>query len=327
MTRNRKKSRLLAGGLAAALLLAAAPLHAGAFADVEADPNAAAIRSLEQAGLLSGGDGKFRPAEALTNAEGIALLVKAFGLNLDRIRFIQAPQASQYYPGMSDSAWYSESFLIGAALGVGLPKDVKPGAPMSRETFAALLLQAMKAADGGWSGAKGEAPEDDSAVGSAYRDSVLELIGAGLPLLDPSGNFQPKKAVSRSDAAAWVEGGRKLVKGIKPESESPSPVSPLAGVELTTAKLADGVVKVTVSAQAPNPGYGIRIASIRFDGGQAIVSVAVVRPKPGQMYPQVITEVSADTYVDEAYTAVLDEAAASSGEPLKGGILPGKNAR
>lgn len=84
---------------------------------------------------------------------------------------------------------------------------------------------------------------------------------------------------------------------------------------------------MTVSAQAPNPGYGIRIASIRFDGGQAIVSVAVVRPKPGQMYPQVITEVSADTYVDEAYTAVLDEAAASSGEPLKGGILPGKNAR
>ncbi|QJC52444.1 S-layer homology domain-containing protein [Paenibacillus albicereus] len=316
---------MLAGGLAALLLAASAPLQAGAFADVDADPNAAAIRSLERSGLLSGGDVKFRPTEAMTNAEALSLLVKAFELNLDRIRFVQAPKASQYYPGMSDGAWYSEAFLIGAVHGLGLPKDVKPGEAIDRERFAVLLLQAMKASGGGWSGEKGKAPADESAIGSDSRDSVRELIAAGLPLLDASGRFQPKKAVTRSDAAAWVEGGWKLVN--RPESESPSLVSPLAGVELTTAKHADGIVKVTVSAQAPNPGYGIRIDSIRFEGKQAIVSVAVVPPKPGQMYPQVITEVSVDTYVDAAYAAVLDEAATSGGAPLKGGILPGKNAR
>jgi len=87
------------------------------------------------------------------------------------------------------------------------------------------------------------------------------------------------------------------------------PVNPYEGIltdlALKTERVNEDIVKVTVTAQAPHPGYGLEIANIAFEGKQAYISWRVVLPDPNMVYPQVITDVSAITYIPAGYEAVL----------------------
>ncbi|OXM15770.1 S-layer homology domain-containing protein [Paenibacillus herberti] len=332
MLKNLSARKLLAGSLAALMLAAAAPQAAGAFSDVGQDSNAVSIRSLEQAGLISGtGSGEFQPKSAMTYSQAVSLLVKAFSLKLDAIQFIQKPEASHYFPSMSDTAWYSEPFLIAAINGLDLDNDVKPSAPISREQFAHLLLQSILTTGDYSFNDLGIVLTDEKQIAEPYRGSVQLLLTSNIGKLEESRQFKPKEAVSRSDAAAWVDGGIKFMDKIKQNGNPDKPsssVTPLQGLSLDTADQDEHVRKVTVTAQAPNPGYGLRISGVRFSGDKAYISVEAIKPEPGRMYPQVITDVSAVTYIDASYTPVLESTGdEGSSQPFKGGILPGKNAR
>ncbi len=69
-----------------------------AFKDVKNDANEQKISELKKLGILSGDkNDKFNPKGKLTYAEGISLIVKGLDLNIDHIRFIKEPKASDYF--------------------------------------------------------------------------------------------------------------------------------------------------------------------------------------------------------------------------------------
>lgn len=333
-SKRMRKRPLLTGGLTFALLLGCVPM-VSAFTDIDNDPHAAAIRQLEQSGIVGGsGSGQFKPQEKLSYAEGVSLVVKAFEFNLDRLRFIREPLASQYFPGMNDKAWYASPFLAAAANGVQFPKDMSPGASVTREQFADLVAQGIHHSGDYAFTQQAVVFKDENAVAEPYRASVQMLLKLGIAKLDEGKEFKPKTAVTRSEAAAWINGGVTFVDKMNGDNgsvQNPAPsASPLQELALTASKLSDKVQEVKVTAQAPNPGYGLVIAGIEFSGTKAILSVEVVPPKPGQMNPQVMTEISAVTYIGSSYTPELRQTQDEGGiaaRPFKGGILPGKNAR
>lgn len=283
-----------------------------AFQDVKNDVNGQKIEELKKLGILKGDpkDGKYNPKGKLTYAEGVTLIVKGLDLNLDHVRFIKEPKATDYFPNVRDDAWYSDAFIVAGFYGLGLPKTIKAGDIMSREQFGHSLFQAILT--------KGDYAfielfieiKDQDEVNSDYMDSIQKLLISKIAELDSTGKFYPKKAVTRSTAAGWVYNAIQFVKDTKPVT--PQPEQPVFDLKLNVTPVNAEVNKVTVSAQVPHPGYGIRISSIGFEGNQAVIHVETVLPDPDLMYPQVITEVKATAYVDSAYKVALSSASGSS---------------
>ncbi|XEC96913.1 protease complex subunit PrcB family protein [Paenibacillus tarimensis] len=283
-----------------------------AFSDTSTDPNSQKIAELKKRGILNGHkDGTFLPGGKLTNAAGVALIVKGMDLNLNDIQFIKEPKASDYFTNVKDNAWYSEAFVIAHLNGLDLPKDIDPSAAMTREQFAHSLFLAMMT--------KGDYAfiklymliEDEADITPAYMNSVQKLLISDIIKLDKKQMFYPKEAVKRSEAAGWLHDAIIFVETTPtiPEIEP----FPLSDVKLESTKVNDDVLEVTVSAQAPHPGYGIQVTSIMFEGKRAIIYVDAVQPDPDKMYAQVITEVKATTYIGSEYEAVLADLPAGGG--------------
>ena len=76
-------------------------------------------------------------------------------------------------------------------------------------------------------------------------------------------------------------------------------------ISITTE--ADGRVKATLKVALPNPGYELHIREVTYTNGRAVIRYAVSSPQPGSLYPQVITEAEAFTYLTGAYTEVTAE--------------------
>ncbi len=301
----------------AVIMLLTISQSAFAFNDVRNDPNAQKITELQKQGILKGQgkDGVFNPKGKLTYAEGISLIVKGLDLNIDHVRFIKAPLASDYFPNVPNKEWYSQAFIIAGFYDLGIDKSVKPTDVMTREQYAHHLFKAILT--------KGDyafteiymVVKDQADITEAYSDSIQKLLITDIAELDKSGKFFPKKSVTRSDAAGWLYGAIEFVKNTTPVT--PEPEAPSFDLKLDVAAVNKDVNKVTISTQVPHPGYGIRIAGISFEGDQAFIQVETVLPNPDQMYPQVITDVQVSTYVDAAYKPVLEASAnaetASSG--------------
>lgn len=275
-----------------------------AFKDVKNDANEQKIAELKKLGILNGNaQDKFNPKGNLTYAEGVSLIVRGLGLNIDNIRFIKAPKASDYYPNVKDDAWYSDAFIIASLNGLEIPNGVKPNDIMTREQFAHPLFKGMTK--------KGDYAfieifmllEDEAEVNKDYMDSIQKLMISKVVTLDKTNKFYPKKAITRSDAASWLYDAIQFVKETAPIPNSPE--QPTLDPKLTVTAVNADINKVTVTAQVPHPGYGLRIASIEFNGDQAIIHVEAVLPDPEKMYPQVITDVQVSTYVDAKLKPVL----------------------
>jgi hypothetical protein len=275
-----------------------------AFKDVKNDANEQKIAELKKLGILNGNaQDKFNPKGNLTYAEGVSLIVRGLGLNIDNIRFIRAPKASDYYPNVKDDAWYSDAFIIASLNGLEIPNGVKPNDIMTREQFAHPLFKGMTK-NGDYAFIEiFMLLEDEAEVNKDYMDSIQKLMISKVVTLDKTNKFYPKKAITRSDAAGWLYDAIQFVK------ETPtipnSPEQPTLDPKLTVTAVNADINKVTVTAQVPHPGYGLRIASIEFNGDQAIIHVEAVLPDPEKMYPQVITDVQVSTYVDAKLKAVL----------------------
>jgi hypothetical protein len=288
-----------------------------AFSDTKNDPNESKIAELEKQGVLKGNQtGQFKPKDKLTYAEGIALIVRGMGLNIDNLRFIKEPKASDYFTKVNDNAWYAESFIIAFHNGLEVPKDVDPRALMTREQFAHHLFRAISA--------KGEYAfielwvgiHDEADVTPAYMDSIQKLLIAKIAELDKKQNFYPKANITRSSAAAWLHDAMKFVKKQTPIPAAPE--FPLTGLKLDVKAVNNDVNEVTVSAMAPNPGYGFKIETIWFDSDQAVIHIVPTYPKEDMMYPQVITEVKQVTYISSKYKPVLAEAGTGSASGTTG---------
>ncbi|MFC5651634.1 S-layer homology domain-containing protein [Paenibacillus solisilvae] len=313
------------------LMITAISQSVWAFSDTKNDPNADKISALQDQGIVLGSnDGTFKPKDKLTYAAGITIVVKGLGLNLNGKQFFKQPLATDYFTKANNQAWYSESFVIAGENNLDLPRDLDPAAVMSREQFAHLLFRGIMAT-GDYAFIEIFVDiNDQSDIASAYMDSIQKLLIANIVKLDAKHNFYPKEAITRGEAAGWLFDAINFVKenknNIPPVEEQPP--FPLTDLAISVKAINADVNEVTVTAQAPNPGYGMRIASLLFDGDQAIINIEPTFPKKDMMYPQVVTQVKAVTYVSSAYKPVLgansssDEGSAGSGaiaaEPSEG---------
>jgi len=314
-TVNRMTRPFVLAAMALAMLLSLCQ-SALAFSDTGSDRNKEAIRALQEAGIAQGDStGKFNPGGHLTYASGISLLVKAFDLNIDHIRFIKQPLASDHYPNARDDAWYSDALVIAAYSGLDIPQDMRPEAVMTREQFAHHLFQAISS--------QGEFAyteqyiviADQQDIANAYSNSIQKLLITGVADLNKQQQFRPQEAISRGEAAGWLHRAVLFVrKALEQQEPAEAPdASPLYELTLTTTPVNEQVNAVTVRAQAPHPGYGIRIASIAFEGTQAIIHTETVYPDPDRMYPQVITEVQATVYIGSEFEPVLADPSGGMG--------------
>lgn len=305
----RKKSILIMALVA--MMLFTLGQTVWAFKDVKNDVNEQKISELKKLGILSGDkNDKFNPKSKLTYAEGVTLIVRGLNLNIDNIRFIKEPKASDYFTNLKDNAWYSQAFIIASLNGLEIPKTVKASDIMTREQFAHHLFKAMLT--------KGDYAfieifmqlDDEADVNKDYMDSIQKLLISKIITLDSSNKFYPKKAITRSEAAGWLYNAIKFVKETTPIPNLPE--QPALDLKLSVTAVNSDINKVTVSAQAPHPGYGLRIASIGFEGNEAIIYVETTLPDPDKMYPQLITDVQVSTYVDAKLKPVLPVSAQSS---------------
>ncbi|MDU4695444.1 MAG: S-layer homology domain-containing protein [Paenibacillus sp.] len=278
---------------------------ASAFNDIKGDREQKAIERLEKLGIIKGDyHGRYYPAQKLTGAAAVPLIVKSLDLNFDTIRFIQMPKASDYYTKVSDKAWYAEAFIIANYYGLDIPKDINPAAKVTKEQFSHWLYKALST--------KGDyaftmqylSINDEKQISKDYMSSIQALIKAKIVTLDKKGNFGPKQPVSRSEAAGMLDRTLQFIKDNQPIVVDPVPGN-LYDFGLSTDKISSDVTKVTITAMAPHPGYGLEVSSITFKDDKALIDYRIVEPKPGQFYPQVISEVKAVTYIPTGYQPVL----------------------
>lgn len=281
---------------------------AWAFSDLQTNPHADKIRALQSKGILQGeADGKFNADGELTYAAGVSMLVRGLDLSLARFLFLKAPEAGDYFTKVKDGEWYTDAFIIAQVNGLDIPKDVDPYQSMTREQFAHHLFRAIEA--------NGEHAyvmmyaliEDEADIAEEYRDSIQKLVVSKLISLDKENKFVPKAPIARGEAAAWLHDAIEFVRTAA-EAPQPEPLpNPLADLALTVNEVNGDVNEVIVTAQAPHPGYGIRISSIVFIDGEAVIYTEPILPDPERMYPQVVTEVKAVTYVGADFKPVLPQ--------------------
>ncbi|MDR6549842.1 S-layer homology domain-containing protein [Paenibacillus qinlingensis] len=268
-----------------------------AFTDLE-EGQATAVLALKERGIVSGFDNlHFVPKGKISYAQSVQMIVKGLNLNLDNMKFIKQPLASDSYTNIPNDSWYANAFVIAHYHNLDIPKDVNPNATITREQFGNLLVKALET--------KGQFPlvkmyipiNDEDQLTVDYQGTIQRLLLYKITALDGNGNFKPKTELTRGEAANWLYNA---IRVLEAHVQKPPQVEE---VKVTIEKVNADVNKVVLSrGEKPNAGYGIRIDSIQFPTeGQAIVKYTLLDPKPDHMYAQVITEAKAETYVSSKY--------------------------
>lgn len=265
-----------------------------AFTDLE-EGQATAVLALKDRGIVSGFDNEhFVPKGKISYAQSVQMIVKGLDLNMDNLRFIKQPLASDSYSNIPNDAWYAEAFIIAHYSNLDIPKDVNPNATITREQFGNLLVKALET--------KGQFPlvkmyipiKDEDQLTVDYQGTIQRLLLYKITALDGNGKFNPKSELTRGEAANWLYNAIRVLEAHVQKPEE---------VTVSVEKVNDDVNKVTLSRGIkPNAGYGVSIDSIQFrTGGQAIVKYSLQEPLPDMMYAQVMTEAKAVTYVSSNY--------------------------
>ncbi|NHN29355.1 S-layer homology domain-containing protein [Paenibacillus sp. S3N08] len=278
------------------------------------------IMLLKDKGIVAGIDSEhFAPRSPISYAQSISLIVKAMDLNLSAISFTKQPQASDYFTNVANDAWYAEAFVNAKANGLDIAKDVDPNATITREQYANLLVTALEL--------KGTFPmvkmavlfADDDQFSPGLQGTFQRLHLYRILPLDESRMAYPKREMTRGEAAVWVSNTVKFLESRstlgQPQVQPPRESQGEAAV--TVEAVNADVNKVTLTHSLPHPGYGFAITGVRFGvDGTAVVEFKISEPKPGMMYPQVITEGKAETYISSKYKVVAEQASSvGSSEP------------
>lgn len=205
------KKNTMAASTAIALLtlsLSAGPLHAAPskFTDIQGVSGADKIESLHQDGLIKGlTDNLFKPEEQLNTAQGVQLIVDGLDLNLNAIRFIKMPVPSDYFSAVKDGVWYSDAFIRAQYNSIKLPQDIDPSKPLTREQYTLFLMQAIEA-KGGLPMIKIQPVDitDENELTPEYQGAVQRSLVLKISTLDANGQFNPKQAITRAEAAVMM---------------------------------------------------------------------------------------------------------------------------
>lgn len=249
----KKTFKLVTLSAAAALALTFAGQQfasAAAFTDLNNVPDKEKIIALQNSGLIKGiSASQFGPHIAISEAEGVQMIVNSLGLNLDLIRFVKEPKASDYFANANDSAWYSQALIIAAVHGLDLPADLKPGQKLTREEFTHQLIDAIEIS--------GRLPmikpvvlefKDQDQVKADYSGSIQRALNYGVVQLDANGKFNPQQKITRAEAAVAISNALAYLKAHP---------APEAASEILTAEQAVQLIKEAVG---PEAGLQIKIA-------------------------------------------------------------------
>ncbi|WP_222429986.1 S-layer homology domain-containing protein [Paenibacillus cremeus] len=212
--KSRKKLLSLSAAAVLSLTLAGQSFAAtAAFTDLEQVAVKEKIISLQTQGLVSGiSNDLFQPNATLTAAQGIQLIVKALGLNLNAIRFVKAPQATDYFAKAKNDAWYSQGFIIAANNGLNLPSDLDPDQKWTKATFTKELLLAL---DSHNIMHMMKLPpidiKDKADISVDDLGAIQAAIYKGITSLDADGNFHPQAEITRAQAAEMIFNALKYV--------------------------------------------------------------------------------------------------------------------
>ena len=185
-----------------------------AFEDIQGVTGEEEILALKKEGIIQGVTKQnFAPNADLTYAQGIALIVRTFDLNLAHFTFIKEPQASDYYTNVKDNQWYSTPFTYAHLNGIKINKDVMPNQKLTKEQFADLVYQAMIIKHDIsfieiWKNIK-----DEGNITSQYMDSIQKMVIADITPLD-NGNFYPQKVLSRGESVVILYRTMEYVRGL-----------------------------------------------------------------------------------------------------------------
>lgn len=289
--------------LLASLLVFSIGSSAFAFSDLKGSPDEAAIQSLQEKGIVEGMDGdRFAPNTSMTAAQGVQLIVKALDLDLGKIRFIRAPKASDSFSKAKDDVWYSESFIIAAMNGLPIGRDIDPQQTLTREQFAEWLHAAVEKT--------GPYPvvnmfvniADQAEVTPGSMNAIQVLLLTKIAKLDDASKFNPKKPVTRAEAAVMAYNAMEFVARHSKEESATAP-SEEEGVKVIVEKQSGELNKVTLSrGLQPNPGYAITIDRVDYvSDTEAVAYYTLRKPDPDKMYPAVMTEAKASVTVKAGY--------------------------
>eukprot|EP01133_Synstelium_polycarpum_P014676 gene14676-17353_t len=247
-----------------------------------------------------------KPKKSVSYEQGIDMIVKGLKLNIDHIRFIKAPKATDYFIYADDQSGYAQSLIIAANNGMKLPRNMKPAAVMSREQFALLLQQAIQSTGNYPTNMMFLVIKDAAAFSSGSNSSaVQDLVKYNVVALD-KGYFRPKAVITQAEALKMVKNAEKFVHSSGPKNDDPD-TAVQDEVVLTSAAVNAEVNRILISrGSKPNSGYGIEISGIDFiSKTEAVVRYKLINPAPGNAYLQVVTEPKAETFISSAYKVGL----------------------
>lgn len=265
---NMKKTTA-AVSLAAILAgtLAGQAFAANGFQDLKGVPQATQIETLRERGIVQGvKEGIFAPKETLTVAEGITLIVNSLRdrLGLETVK-LAGPNAT--FPKVSNQAWYAYSFSIAGYKAFGLPENIDPNRPMTKEEYVFYLQQAIEAT--------GQYPlikiyiniTDGDALTTLYQGAIQRSLIMKISELDSAGNFNPKAVLTRAEAAQYAYNAMTYVETRKSLQEEQAKDPFDAEAQLTGGSAIYRIVK----------GLEMSFAAIDFN----------IVPKPNELFPNV----------------------------------------
>ncbi|MDR6723923.1 hypothetical protein J2W91_002385 [Paenibacillus amylolyticus] len=300
-----KHKKGLAATLALCVSLTAGGASVLAFSDVKDEGQKTVVDTLKSKGIVNGVTSDlFRPDQALSEPQGVQLIVKAFGLKNE----YAAASAAQNK--ISPDTWYADAVQAATQNGLSIPVELNPQGEMTREQFVILLHEGINTTGNYPVIMKYNLVNDEDKIGKDAKSAVQNLLNMNIIELDKDGNFRPDQSLTRMEAASMIFNALEFVDSHgNGGSSEPAPTEPGEGQQgivpsVTTTKVDDKTTKVKLTAEMPHPGYGLKIDDVKLEkDGRAIVLYTIVQPDPDMMYPMVITNVTAETDIPTGYTA------------------------
>lgn len=153
------------------------------------------IAYMTDKGILNGyaEDGTFRPADNVTRAQFIKMIVETFGLTAT---------TSINYSDVKSGFWYYDYISKAAAQGflLNYGSSLNPDGDLTRQEAAALLARYLDLDPA--KKVPASTYTDYSTINSTYREYVLQASYVGLFQGDEDGKFSPNRVLRRCEAAA-----------------------------------------------------------------------------------------------------------------------------
>ncbi|GAB6108095.1 S-layer homology domain-containing protein [Fusibacter bizertensis] len=198
---NMKKNGLAM--VLAVLTITGASFASSDFKDISGISQERAIMALHEKGIINGTSSElFSPDKTLKASEGILMIVNTFDLNLDTIRFIKEPKATDYFKNANDDAWYAQGFITASVNGVELDADLDPNEVWTKEEFIYRIVSTYEQ--------KNDMPmikitpaeiKDEADITADYSGLLQRALHYGFIALDDNGNLSPKAEITRAEAA------------------------------------------------------------------------------------------------------------------------------